>query len=98
MADKSLVRLRISSALLVRELLHLPEAELEAASVEVFQGGGEPLAVSLYVRYPGVPEGADEMSPTYTRQGDGGVELTGIEWYAHGRSLVLVPDAGPGDA
>jgi hypothetical protein len=91
MDDRRLVRLRISADLLVGTLLRLPAGELEAASVERFPGG-EAITLCLYLRYPAVPEGCEEMSPVYTRLGAGEVELTGISWYGPGGSPVLVPD------
>jgi hypothetical protein len=88
---RQLVRLRISGEMLVRHLLHLPVGELEAASVECFPGA-EASTLCLYLRYPGVPEGCEEMSPVYTRHGSGKVELTGISWYAHDGGPVLILD------
>ena len=93
MAETSVVRLRVSASLLLNQLLHLPEAELVAASSEILRGSEETWAVSFFLRYPGVPPGADEMVPTYTRHENGDVELTGIEWYAAGKGLVLAEDA-----
>jgi len=91
MADRPLVRLRVSSDYLLRHLLHLPDAVLEAASVEGFRGGGAPDVISLYVRYPGAPEGADEMSPVFHRHDSGETELAEVQWYADGRRLAPEP-------
>ena len=97
MSEPRLVRLRLSTDLLLRHLLHLPSGALRAASVDVLPGSDKAVCLSLYLDYPAVPEGVNEMSPIYTRIGDV-VELTRIDWLKDGVILPLAGIQEPGDA
>lgn len=82
MSGNPVVRMTISTHVILNHWLQMPGAQIIGASVEVAPFSDDALTVSLYMRHPGAPEGADEIMPVYTEEGHPGeFRLDRIDWY-----------------